>query len=207
MFHNHILVLRSNRTSPRGDCVLLMYSEGQVTVHGAVIVVDISKFNATSLHKCSCWYNRIIYTKYVRMCKAKSEKKMKPLLVVGSYTFRALCACTYYLCQNCTTDQGAKPVELTTTVEEPGFAPHSSQWLFLASDNFIYDNYTHTHTHARARTHAHTHTHTHTLSLSLSLSLSLYIYIYIICGQYCFVLCGHISAAQRNEAEPDSNEE
>ena len=31
--------------------------------------------------------------------------------------------------------------------------------------------------------------------------------IYSICGQYCFVLCGLISAAQRNEAEPDSNEE
>ena len=28
-----------------------------------------------------------------------------------------------------------------------------------------------------------------------------------ICGQYCFVLCGLISAAQSNEAEPDSNEE
>ena len=34
-----------------------------------------------------------------------------------------------------------------------------------------------------------------------------YIYIYSICGQYCFVLCGLISAAQRNEAEPDSSEE
>ena len=31
--------------------------------------------------------------------------------------------------------------------------------------------------------------------------------IHSICGQYCFVLCGLISAAQRNEAEPDSNEE
>ena len=35
----------------------------------------------------------------------------------------------------------------------------------------------------------------------------IYIYTYSICGQYCFVLCGLISAAQRNEAEPDSNEE
>ena len=30
---------------------------------------------------------------------------------------------------------------------------------------------------------------------------------YSICRQYCFVLCGLISAAQRIEAEPDSNEE
>ena len=35
----------------------------------------------------------------------------------------------------------------------------------------------------------------------------IYMYTYSICGQYCFVLCGLISAAQRNEAEPDSNEE
>ena len=49
-----------------------------------------------------------------------------------------ICACAYYLCQNCTTDQVAKPIELTTTVEEPGLAPHSSQWLFLASDNSIF---------------------------------------------------------------------
>ena len=32
------------------------------------------------------------------------------------------------------------PIELTTTVEEPGLAPHSSQWLFLASDNSIFLN-------------------------------------------------------------------
>ena len=30
---------------------------------------------------------------------------------------------------------------------------------------------------------------------------------YSICGQHCFVLCGLVSAAQRNEPEPDSNEE
>ena len=46
--------------------------------------------------------------------------------------------CAYYLCQNCITDQVAKPVELTTAVEKPGLAPHSSQWLFLPSYNSIF---------------------------------------------------------------------
>ena len=42
----------------------------------------------------------------------------------------------YYLCQNCTIDQVAKLIELTTTVEEPGLAPHSSQWLCFGQRQF-----------------------------------------------------------------------
>ena len=42
-----------------------------------------------------------------------------------------ICTCAYYLCQSCTTDQVAEPIELTTTFEEPGLTPQSSQWLFF----------------------------------------------------------------------------
>ena len=48
-----------------------------------------------------------------------------------------ICACAYYLCWNCTTDQVASLIELTTTIiliEEPGLTPHGSQWLALAND-------------------------------------------------------------------------
>ena len=44
-------------------------------------------------------------------------------------------------------------------------------------------------------------------SKKISANFNLADQVYSICGQYCFVLCGLISAAQRNEAEPDSNEE
>ena len=33
------------------------------------------------------------------------------------------------------------------------------------------------------------------------------LYIYSICGQYCLVFCGLVSAAHRNEPKPESNEE
>ena len=100
-----------------------------------------------------------------------------------------ICACAYYLCQNCTTDQVAKPIVLTTTVEEHGLAPHSSQLLFLARNNSIFYilfphntltlRHTHlavgnhpeiekekkeAHTHTDTHTHTHTQTHTHTHS-------------------------------------------
>ena len=41
---------------------------------------------------------------------------------------------------------GCKLIELTTTVEEPGLAPHSSQWLFLASSFFLSTMHTQTYT-------------------------------------------------------------
>ena len=77
------------------------------------------------------------------------------------------------LCWNCTTEQIASLIELTTTIEEPGITPHGSQWLVLASDySFFFfflffhththiHTHTHTHTHTCAHTHTHTHTHTH----------------------------------------------
>ena len=46
--------------------------------------------------------------------------------------------CTYYLCQNCTIDQVAKLIELTTSVDEPGLAPHSSQWLIFGQCHSIF---------------------------------------------------------------------
>ena len=46
--------------------------------------------------------------------------------------------CTYYLCQNCTIDQVAKLIELTTSVDEPGLAPHSSQWLIFGQRHSIF---------------------------------------------------------------------
>ena len=72
-----------------------------------------------------------------------------------------MCYSIVCLGQNCTIDQVTTLIELTTTVVEPGLAPHSPQC------------YTHIHTHAHIHTLTHSHSHSYTISLFLSLSLSL----------------------------------
>ena len=94
-----------------------------------------------------------------------------------------------YLCWNCTIEQIASLIELTTTIEGPGLLHHIAlTGYFLASiTSFIpFFNrrthtrvHTHTHAHQRARMHARTHactharTHTHTCTTVVQLGKGL----------------------------------